>query len=327
MATPRATGLLTLFLVAWTTGTHAQSQTSVFEFLKLPESAHIAAMGGIQAAITRDDPSMMSSNPALASYTSGRSVTLGYMNYLSDTHVASARYNDKIRQRSTLSLSARFVDYGRTDMTAEDGTVQGTFTSKDMAFNGTYSYMLAEELSGGVTARIIYSHYGTYTSIAVTTDLGLCYTPSGNGFTLAAAVLNLGGQVKAFENTTEKVPTDLIAGISYRLEHAPVKFAVTMHNLNHWDSDYYYHTEDLNFGQILARHVILGADIDITDQIFVAAGCNMQSRAELADNGGRGLEGFSLGAGLNLNRMALALSYGKYQVSASSLMLNFTFAF
>ena len=38
------------------------------------------------------------------------------------------------------------------------------------------------------------------------------------------------------------------------------------------------------------------------------------------------LAGFSVGAGLSLNRFKVNLAYGKYHVSSSSLMLNLAFS-
>lgn len=302
----------------------AQSQTTAFEFLKLPESAHASALAGAAVALPEDNPTLTSVNPALLGNIHGRSASLAYMNYLSDTQVGHARFSDIAGSRASYSFSADFVGYGEADMTAPDASVQGRFSCKDMAFAGSFSYLLSDNWNGGLTGRIVYSHYGTYTSVALDADLGLAWFNDDGSFSAGAAVLNLGGQVKPFENEHEKLPADIVAGISYTLQHAPIRLNLGMHDLNHWNSDYYYSPDkELTFAQILGRHFMVGADFNFSEQFYVSAGCHLQRRAELAQNGGRGLEGFSIGTGLNINKLSLGLSFGRYQVSTSSLLLNF----
>ena len=55
--------LLTFFAAV---GNAQESQTA-YNFLRLPVSAHAAALGGDNITIIEDDPSLMFSNPALLS--------------------------------------------------------------------------------------------------------------------------------------------------------------------------------------------------------------------------------------------------------------------
>lgn len=316
--------LLTLATALVATTGIAQSQTTAFEFLRLPESAHSSALSGASFALSEDDPTLTGSNPALLGNISSRTASLGYMNYLSDTQVGHARYSDLAGDRAAYSVSAHYVGYGQSDMTAPDGSVQGKFSCKDMALDGTFAYLLTDNWNGGITGRVIYSHYSTYTSVALDADLGIAWFDDEGRFSAGASILNLGGQIKPFENEYEKIPADVAVGISYTLQHAPIRVNLGMHDLNHWKSDYYHNPDgDLKFGQILSRHFMAGVDFLFSEQIYVAMGCNLQRRAELALDGGRGLEGFSIGTGINLKKLSLGLSFGKYQVSTSSLLLNF----
>ena len=58
------------------------SQTS-YNFLRLPLSAHAAALGGDNITMTDDDVMMMFHNPALITGTSVGTLGLQYMNYMS----------------------------------------------------------------------------------------------------------------------------------------------------------------------------------------------------------------------------------------------------
>ena len=252
---------------------------------------------------------------------------LNAMTWFSGTTVAGAQFCNKFDERSVYAFNARYVSYGKMKETSADGTVTGSFTAKDIAIGATWSYMLTDNLSGGVTADLIGSRYGSMTSVAVGIDLGLLYCDQNNGLTIGLSATNLGGQIKAFENTFQKLPFDLCVGVTWKPAHAPLRFTVSMDNLARWSESDFYFTEDSSrgFGEILKRHLSLGVDFNLTERFYIAAGCNLRTRAELAEKGSKGLTGITIGTGLRLGRIMFDLSYGKYQVSESSLICNFAF--
>ena len=62
--------------------TQAQESQTEYNFLRLPISAHAAALGGNNISIIEDDPALMFSNPALAASVSDMTIGLSYMNYM-----------------------------------------------------------------------------------------------------------------------------------------------------------------------------------------------------------------------------------------------------
>ena len=60
----------------------AQESQEVYTFLRLPVSAHAAALGGDNITISDDDPTMIFHNPALISNTSDKSINLNFMTYM-----------------------------------------------------------------------------------------------------------------------------------------------------------------------------------------------------------------------------------------------------
>lgn len=81
--------LLLAFLPSLAWGQESQTE---YNFLRLPVSAHAAALGGENITIIEDDPSLVFSNPALAASVSDRTAGLNYMNYMSGVSYASASY-------------------------------------------------------------------------------------------------------------------------------------------------------------------------------------------------------------------------------------------
>ncbi len=315
-----------LFLIS-SNNLRAQSLESSFEFLKLPVSAHNSSLGGRTVSVFDADPTLFISNPALLSANSTRLVGLNAMTWFSGTTIAGAQYCNMFDERSRFAFNARYVNYGRMKETAADGTVTGSFSAKDIAVGATWAYMLTDRLSGGVTGNIVTSRYGSMSSVAIGVDLGLLYIIPDNGVTIGLAATNLGGQIKAFENTFQKMPFDLCAGVTWKPAHAPLRFTLSMDNLTRWDKSDFYFAEDQEsgFGEILKRHISLGADVSLTERFYIALGCNLRNREELAAKGSKGFTGFTVGTGLRIGKAMFDLSYGKYQVSESSLICNFAF--
>ena len=81
--------LLTLFA----SKLHAQESQTGYNFLRLPVSAHAAALGGDNVTLIEDDEALIFQNPALLSSVSDKTINLNYMNYMSGVNTASASFN------------------------------------------------------------------------------------------------------------------------------------------------------------------------------------------------------------------------------------------
>ena len=294
----------------------AQESKTVYNFLRLPVSAHAAALGGENISIDDDDPTLVFHNPALASNVADRSLNLNYMTYIEGVKVASASFVKAFRERATWALEAQYVDYGTMKHTTVDNEVLGDVSAKDIAVGGTFTYTLSDKIAGGVTAKFVSSSLAGYNSIGVAVDLGVNYLNPDLGLSLSAVARNLGGQLKAYEDDFEKLPFDLQLGVSKRLGESPLRFSVTMTRLHDWDDKF-------------INHFIFGAEAFLSDNIWLGGGINPRRSDDMKISDGESESshgaGFSLGGGLQLDRFKLQVAYGKYHVSASSLIINVTY--
>lgn len=295
----------------------AQESQEVYTFLRLPVSAHAAALGGDNITISDDDPTMIFHNPALISNTSDKSINLNFMTYMEGSKSASASFIKAWGERATWGVSAQYMNYGSMKETTIDNIEVGTFSAKDIAIAGTFAYLLGNRWSGGITLRVISSSIAGYNSMAIATDLGLNYLDDERGWSISAVAKNLGGQVKAFQDTYEKIPFDLQVGISKEFNAAPLRFSATFSRLNRWDTSF-------------IQHLAVGADVFIGESVYIAAGYNFRRREEMkiseGDSSSSHGAGLSIGAGLTLKRFKLGVAYAKYHVSASSLLINATYS-
>lgn len=317
----------TLFLILLLPLTaKAQGGESAFNFLRLPYSSRAAALGGSNISVVDDDLSLSMHNPALLINAADKTIDLSFMTYMSGSKVAGAAFNKTFGERSAGAVAARYVDYGKFDGYTQDNIFTGTFRAMDMELSVMYSYLFSERWSGGVAGKFIYSQYESLNSLAIGVDLGINYYNPENDFSASLAIKNLGGQVMTFEEEHEIMPIDIQLGITKRLAHAPILLSVTLTDLHRWRSTDFYNADGSkdNFGQLLMKHIVLGADILIGDNFYASVGYNYRMSKELST--GRGLSGFSLGAGLHINRIKFGASFSQFHVSSSSLLFNIAYS-
>ena len=307
---------------------YAQEGTSVFNFLKIPVSAHVAALGGDNVSLKVDDPTLIFSNPAAAAQINDMSFNLNYMTYPGDTKVASASVVKVFSVRHTVGLTARLFNYGTMDETDEEGNVLGDFSAKDMDVSALYSYTMGNGLVGGATLHLIHSKYAEYTSTAIGVDVGLHFFDEEKDFSAGLVMKNVGAQISSFyEDQTEHLPFDLQFGITQRFEHAPFRASLTLKDLTRWSDHYYFNPKRKNsVGRKIFNHVVAGVDFLPTDKIYVALGYNFRRANELKAAGSAHGAGWSLGAGMQAARLKLGVSYAKYHVDAASLLFNISYS-
>ena len=295
----------------------AQESQEAYSFLRLPVRAHVAALGGDNITINDDDPTLIFHNPALIAGVTDKSLNLNYMTYMEGCKTASASFVKAYKERATWGVSAQYMDYGKMKQTTVENIDQGEFSAKDIALAGTFTYLLGNKVSGGITARFISSTIGSYSSAAVAIDLGINYLNEETGLSLSAVAKNLGGQVKAYNDEFERIPLDLQIGITKRLIGSPLRLSATLTRLNNWD-------------QGLIKHLAIGGDLLLGTQFYVSAGYNFRRSSEMKINDSEGDSnhgaGVSLGGGIQLQRFKLNVGYAKYHVSASSLLFNVTYS-
>lgn len=305
--------ILTIMAIA----ARAQDSRTGYNFLKLPVSAHAAALGGDNISIIEDDESMIFNNPALLSSVSDKTINLNYMNYMSGANTASAAFNRIIKERASVAASAQFIDYGKMKEMDENNVQTGEFSAKDISIAGYFSYMLTERIAGGITAKFVTSYIGDYNSIAMGVDLGLNYYDPDKEWSVSLVAKNLGGQMKAYDDQYDRMPIDVQLGASKRFAHMPFRISATLVDLNHLDYKF-------------INHLVAGADIIISPTIWVGIGYNFRRANEMkiteTDGSSSHGAGLSFGAGINLERFKLNLAYGKYHVSSSSILINLAYS-
>jgi hypothetical protein len=295
----------------------AQESQTVYNFLRLPVSAHAAALGGSGITLIEDDATLIFHNPSLINNITDRTLNLNFMTYMEGATTASASFIRAAGERGTWGITGQFMSYGTMKETNASGQQTGEFSAKDIALGGSFAYSLSEKFTGGITAKFIASYIGQYNSLGACVDLGINYYNSQGELSVSAVARNLGGQLSAYEDDFERMPLDLQLGVTKRLLGSPLRLSASLVRLNDWQ-----------YG--LGKHIVIGADLILSPQFYIAAGYNAMRASEMkiAEDDGSSAHGagLSIGAGLQLERLKLHVAYAKYHVSTASLLVNLAYS-
>lgn len=308
----------------------AQNGTSAYNFLDLPTSAHAFALGGGSVALIDDDIALVDQNPALLGSEIEKQVGFTYMHWLGASNFASVRYGMAAGERGAWSAGLRYLNYGSFTATDADGTVAGTFTPQDIVFEGSYSHDFTDRLRGGIMLNAIYSNYEQYTAFALGVDLGINYYNEEKDLSLSVVLKNMGGQLKRFNSTYDRLPFDIRLGYMQSLGSSPFAVSITAHSLTKWKIGHYAHTDTKdddgtiksNFMGNLFGHLNLGLQYAPSEKFYIALGYNYKTKAEMSTYQRNFLSGFSIGTGLKVRAFAFNVAYAMPHKGGSSVMLN-----
>lgn len=309
----------------------SQDGSTAYNFLNVSSSARIFGLGGVNITTIEDDLFTADQNPGLLGPEMDNQLGINYMRYLGDSNFAGVKYAKAAGERGAWSASIQYFGYGSIKGADEMGNLTGEFSPKDVAFSGSYAHDITDYLRGGATLKMVYSGYEAYSAFAIATDLGLNYYNPDRDLSLSFVVANLGGQVKRFNERYDRLPIDVRLGWSQSFGQLPIRFSITAWNLTKWKLPY-YETGDGNgddapqlkesFGSNLFRHLIFAADFTPSEKFYVTLAYNYKTRTDMSTYSRSFFSGFSLGAGLNVNKFGVGLAFSQPHSGATCLMLN-----
>lgn len=316
--------LLTLFVAILPVSAQIKGAgSSVFHFLNLPASARLNALGGENVSISDDDISMAFMNPALLTAHTDKVLQLNYAYYLAGTMFGSAMYGHNYKE-NYFAAGVHYLDYGQMAYADEFGNLLGTtFTAKDICVNLMYARQLGPQFRVGATLKPIFSVYEQYNSFALGADIGGHFQTEDSTFQMGLALRNIGWQLKSFYEEdygqhTEMLPLNLELGLNYRLAHAPLRFSLTIHNMQHWNIA--PAGEEVKWFDMLFRHTIWAVDIvPRSEKFYLTVSYNHRRQAEMNITNVRSMAGLGLGLGMKIYKFRLGFAMSQYTKS------NFTY--
>ncbi|MGC9150523.1 MAG: type IX secretion system protein PorQ [Microbacter sp.] len=301
----------------------AQTGNAVYSFLDLPASAHLAAMGGTNVSLSNMDVNFAFNNPALLNQDTKNTLGLNYTSYLAGIGFGSAIYGFNMGEQNFWAIGIRFVNYGQFQAYSEVNQSQGTFTAQDYALNVIYARQLNDQWNIGIAFQPIYSHYDVYSSLGLSSNVGIHFHDDNSLIAFGVVAKNIGTQITSFDavngsSTKEALPFVIECGFTKKFEHAPIQFTLTGTNLQKWNLNYSSNTMNVStkvsFANMLMRHLLFAVDLVPNDHFYLSFSYNNRRANELNIANTRSLSGFSGGIGFNISHVQIGFAVAEYQI-------------
>ena len=330
--------LLIVFLILFCTEAFSQiGGKYVYQFLNLVTSPRQAALGGKTVTIYDYDVNQGFFNPATINPEMDNRLSVNYYGEVTYGTAAYAYTYD--RHVQTFHVGVNYVNYGNFEGYDENGQKTSDFTGSEIALSFGYAYNIPwTDIFIGANGKLISSTLESYNSFGAAMDLGALYVDDYNDINIGLAIRNIGVQIKPYQDTNEKLPMEIVAGISQELENVPIRWHLTLENLQQWNIafsnpnrtegslDGGSKEEKVGFMNNALRHVILGAELFPEKSFSIRLGYNFRRAEELRIVEQRNFSGLSAGFGLRFNKIRFDYSYSRYTSAANTslfgLMIN-----
>lgn len=303
---------------------HAQTGgTGVFRILDVPLHSRALAWSGYLVTQPFGDVLQSVSNPALLADNHAGKFGLSAGSVLPTVMTANATGAWK-GKRLMWSGFAQLIDGGTMDAFDAGGNPQGEVKANETQLGVSASCLFRPRFRVGAQLGMVYSVMGPYVSNGVFMNLGCNYIHHDSVLSWGVVVKNMGSQLVTYRDASrEPLPFNIQAAVSLSPKHMPMKFHITAHSLQRWDLTYDQYVDnggkiDLNgkvivpqeagFGAKLMRHVALGTELALGQNLSFLIGYSHQRRMEMSTSERRGTSGF--GWGMKFRMAKLDITYG-----------------
>jgi Type IX secretion system protein PorV len=290
----------------------AGDNRSGFNFLKIGQGARALALSETFVALA-DDANATYWNPAGLVRIPRNQLALNHNIWYEDIKISNFAYSQLLSSKTALGLNLTYVDTGDQDRTIENpdgnfGGFDGTFSPSDLAFAVSYASKITRAISAGFNLKYAHQEIDTLSSDALAIDAGLLYVSLLKDWSIGANLQNIGAEKGDLFGDRDPLPLNLKVGAYYRaLFDKPLKL----------EHDYMRLGAEVNVPRDGNASYSVGVEYVWSDMFALRGGY------QIADE----LDGFSIGAGLELGVMKLDYAFVPRQdlgdTSQISLLVNF----
>jgi hypothetical protein len=300
---------------------------AVFSYLLQPNAAKLSALGGINISSIGNDLGMAYNNPALLRDDMHQQISTSFYSFadgIQQVGLTSALHHQN--SNTNFAIGLQYLSYGSITQTDPSGNILGVFKPADYTIQFMLSHVYKSNWWVGLTTKYINSSYAQYHATGLAFDWGIAYLSANKLLQVSFLAKNMGTQLSTYVPAApkEELPFDLQLGITKKLENAPFQFSLTAHHLQQFSILYNDPLFNITEGdtrlnqnnsfQKLLTHLVFSSELLVNDQLQVNAGLNLMRRQSLnAYNMTNGLNGFTLGFSLLLNKLHVQYATGFYQ--------------
>ena len=297
--------MMIIFVVVASQSQDRRAGANGVAFLNVGVGARAVGLGSATAAIS-NDVNQVFWNPAGAALKSDMmQVSFDYNKWISDLNHNALALSYNMQNIGTLALGV--IMFGASDIPAErdiypdkpymwdlqiDDKTSSTYNYSDLMLSLSYSKYLMDNLSIGLTAKLISENIDDVSTSTVAFDFGSVYNIGIYDWKIAARLSNLGGSMKFYQYKFE-LPLAFSIGTSitpFQIDEQ-ASFMLTVDAIKYQDGPQYF---------------FAGGEVTIMDILSVRGGYKFNysgtedDGTRLRDPISTTLEGASFGAGIKV---------------------------
>ncbi|MBW3468727.1 type IX secretion system protein PorQ [Arthrospiribacter ruber] len=301
---------------------YGQTSKSAFNFIDNPSQAKLAALGGVNIT-AGSDPLMFLASPALLDSSVANIPSFHYLNFPGGIQSATIGYTFSGASGGVWGLGLQYMDYGSFQGYDAIGMPLGEFGANEFAFSLGYSQG-TPVFRYGANLKLLGSALESYQAYALVFDFGINYHHPEMDLVLGINARNVGFGLSSYlEGHQLQLPSDLRVGGSFKPEHAPFRFHLTLRNLQSREVDFYIPSSISGQTQIstadkVFRRAVFGVEILPSDHLSLRLGYNHLIRKEFETAAGAGAGGFSGGFAFKVKRFELSYARMFYNIPGGS---------
>ncbi len=292
----------TIILSAMSAFAGSNAGQSAGEFLLIGMGAQAAGMGGAYTAMSKG-VSASYWNPAGLTSLEGGEVTLGHYSWYQDITVNHAAAGFSVNEKTALSVSVIYLNYGSVQGRDINGVETGDITAYDMAAGLSLARTINDNISLGVTGKYVSQKIENMGAYALAADFGASYT--AERFTVAGVVANVGTDM-TYQDAKEPLPSAARVGVSFLPFSNSLRTSVEV--------------EQRFAGDMVVRN---GFEFNYNGQYFLRTGYDY----DVQDQDRSIASGLSFGAGVNFRAVELDYAYTMQDSQTKESLHRFSLAF
>ena len=317
---------------AQTVGSVEQVGTSMANFLKIGVGARALAMGGAYVAAC-DDISSLYWNPGALDRLERNEMMAQQTTWLVESDLYFLGVSLKLSNWGSVGVSAYYFTSGdieETTLSQPDGTGR-TFSAYDLALGVTYSKMITDRFSTGLTVKMIEESLDREKARSMAIDIGSVFqTGFLNDMKIGMSLSNLGGQMRlegsdlAIQySTNPEHPTRVVnANLDTEEWDIPLffRFGLATDVIDREESRWTVSSEVMDSRDFTHR-LSLGTEWAYREMFFLRGGYKFNYDED----------SFTVGGGINFERggtqIRLDYAYGDFGVFDNTQRFSLIFAF
>ena len=313
----------------------------MYQFLNLVTSPRQAALGGKTITIYDDDVNQANFNPATINPDMDNHLALNYGSYHGEVSYGTASYAHTYdRHLQTFQAGINYINYGKFEGYDENGEPTAPFSGSETSLSFGYSYNIPNSnFFLGANGKLISSSLESYSSFGGAIDIGALFIDEKNDVNWAFVIRNVGTQFTTYSGIHEKLPIEIMAGVSQELENVPIRWHLTADNLQQWNItfsnpnratsslDGTSTSEKSSVIKNAIQHFIFGVELFPKKSFNLRISYNFRRAEELRILEQRNFSGISLGFGLKVNKLKFNYSYSRYTLAGNTSLFGLTINF